>query len=324
MTFPTLAPLSKAAFFAHLVALAARNARSVGRAVAKHRGGTPNTSRHGRRPTHPGIAMRTVAKQAVWASLLACALDGAMAQTSPAEVKLGLTGSIGMGVASMPTYEGSPNRRTLAVPWVTLNHRSRDWGEVSVGQDGFVWQAIETGDLRLGLVANPDAGRKDRKLSGVNPTPGDKRLAGMGEVRASTEAGVLVGYGPVSVQARKSLGDRGHKGTQVDLGVAWPLKVSDKVGVTLGAGLTWADKDYMQAYFGVTPAQSHASGFRAYTPKAGVRKFDLSMSTEYAVTKDWKLQGSLQLIQLTGDAARSPVVERKSNPSLAVGVAHVF
>ena len=258
------------------------------------------------------------------ASLLICTLDGAMAQTSPGQGKPGLTGSIGMGVASMPTYEGSPNRRSLAVPWVTLNYRTQDWGEVSLGQDGLVWQAIEAGDLRLGLVANPDAGRKDRKPSGMNPTPGDKRLAGMGEVRDSTEAGVLVGYGPFSLQARKSLGNRGHKGTQVDLGVAWPLITSDKVGVTLGAGLTWADKDYMQAYFGVTPAQSQASSFRAYTPKAGVRKFDLSVNTEYALTQDWKLQGSLLLTQLTGDAADSPLVKRKFNPSLAVGVARVF
>ena len=80
----------------------------------------------------------------------------------------------------------------------------------------------------------------------------------------------------------------------------------------------------MQAYFGVTPAQSQASGFRAYTPKAGVRKFDLSVNTEYALTQDWKLQGSLLLTQLTGDAADSPLVKRKSNPSLAVGVARVF
>lgn len=276
-------------------------------------------------PTFARLSGATFFARAVAsASLLIFALDGAMAQTSPGQGKPGLTGSIGMGVASMPTYEGSPNRRSLAVPWVTLNYRTQDWGQVSLGQDGLVWQAIEAGDLRLGLVANPDAGRKDRKPSGMNPTPGDPRLAGMGEVRASTEAGVLVGYGPFSLQARKSLGNRGHKGTQVDLGVAWPLMTSDKAAVTLGAGLTWADKDYMQAYFGVTPAQSRASGFRAYTPKAGVRKFDLSVNTEYALTPDWKLQGSLLLTQLTGDAAHSPLVKRKFNPSLAVGVAHVF
>ncbi|MDZ4189604.1 MAG: MipA/OmpV family protein [Hydrogenophaga sp.] len=268
--------------------------------------------------------MRTVAQQVALVGLLIFAFESAMAQASPNEGKLGLSGSIGLGVASMPSYEGSSNRRTLAIPYFTMNYRTRDWGEVSVGQYGLVWQAVEAGDLRMGLVVNPDAGRMARQPSKLNPRPGDKRLAGMGEVRESTEAGVLVGYGPFSLLARKSLGDSGHKGTQVDMSVAWPLKVSDKVDVSFGAGLTWADKDYMQTYFGVTPAQSLASGFRAYTPKAGVRKFELSANAEYALAKDWKLQGSLALTQLTGDAADSSLVARKSNPSMSLGIAYVF
>jgi outer membrane scaffolding protein for murein synthesis (MipA/OmpV family) len=281
-------------------------------------------SRYHHNPLLAGVAMRTVAQQAVLVGLLLFAFESAMAQTPPNEGKLGLSGSIGLGVASMPSYEGSPNRRTLAVPYFTMNYRTRDWGEVSVGQYGLVWQAVEAGDLRLGLVANPDAGRKDRKPSKLNPSPGDKRLAGMGEVRESTEAGVLAGYGPFSLLARKSLGKRGHKGTQVDLSVAWPFKVSDNIDLSLGAGLTWADKNYMQTYFGVTPAQSLASGFRAYTPKAGVRKFDLSVNAEYALAQDWRLQGSLALTQLTGDAADSSLVARKSNPSMSLGIAYVF
>ena len=278
-----------------------------------------------RKSSFPATLIRTgAAHQLACVSLLLLGLPHATAQHASHEPKPGLSGSVGAGLAYMPTYDGSPNQRTVGVPFFTLNYRTQEWGDVSFGKHGLVWQAIESGGFRLGLVASLDDGRKDRKPSSTNPVPGDNRLAGMGTVRSSTEAGVLVGYGPFSVLARKSLGDRGHKGTQVDLGVAWPLKMSDKVGVTLGAGLTWADKDYMQAYFGVTPAQSRASGFRAYTPKAGVRKFDLSVNTEYALTQDWKLQGALLLTQLTGDAADSPLVKRKFNPSLAVGVARVF
>lgn len=323
MSSLTIASLSEVSSFAHAVALAERNARFPGSTVVNlHR--PRNLSSHHHNPLLAGVAMRTVAQQAVLVGLLIFAVESATAQTLPNEAKLGLSGSIGLGVASMPSYEGSPNRRTLAVPYFTLNYRTRDWGEVSFGQYGLVWQAVEVGDLRLGLVANPDAGRKDSKPSKMNPSPGDKRLAGMGTVRSSTEGGVLVGYGPFSLQARKSLGDRGHKGTQVDASVAWPFKVADKVDVSFMAGLTWADKDYMQTYFGVTPAQAQASGFRAYSPKAGVRKFDLSVSAEYAFVKDWKLQGSAVLTRLTGDAADSPLVARKSNPAGYLGVAYVF
>ncbi len=284
-----------------------------------------NRSRLCDNPLRTGVAMRTVAQQACLSGLLVVAFGGAMAQASPKDAKPGLSGSIGLGVASMPSYEGSPNRRTLAVPAFTLNYRTRHWGEVSVGPHGLVWQALELGDWRLGLVANPDAGRKTRKpSSSIDPTPWDPRLAGLGEVRSSTETGVIVGYGPVQLQARKSLGDRGHGGTQVDLGVEWPLELTATVSMSFGAGLTWADRDYLQAYFGVTPAQAAASGFRAYAPKAGLRKLDLSLNAEYVFAKGWKLQGSLVLTQLAGDAADSPLVERKSNPLLGVVVAYVF
>lgn len=323
MLSPTLAPLFEVSPLAHAVASAARNVRFRNRSAVTYHG-PRNPNRHSHNPLRAGIAMRTVAQRAVLVGLLLFAFDSATAQTPPNEAKLGLSGSIGLGVASMPSYEGSPNRRTLAVPFFTLNYRTRDWGEVSFGQYGLVWQAVEAGDLRLGLVANPDAGRKDSKPSKMNPSPGDKRLAGMGTVRSSTEGGVLVGYGPFSLQARKSLGDRGHKGTQVDASVEWPLVVTDKVAVSFGAGLTWADKDYMQTYFGVTSAQAQASGFRAYTPNSGVRKFDLSVNAEYALVKDWKLQGAAVLTRLTGDAADSPLVARKSNPSGYLGVAYVF
>ena len=278
-----------------------------------------------RKSSFPATLIRTgAAHQLACVSLLLLGLPHATAQHATHEPKPGLSGSVGAGLAYMPTYDGSPNQRTVGVPFFTLNYRTQDWGDVSFGKHGLVWQAIESGGFRLGLVASLDDGRKDRKPSSTNPVPGDNRLAGMGTVRSSTEAGVLVGYGTFSVLARKSLGDRGHKGSQVDLNAEWPLLKTHDVGVSVSTGLTWADKDYMQTYFGVTPTQSVASGYRTYTPKAGLRKLEISVNAEYALAKDWKLQGSLALNHLTGDAADSPLVKRKTNPFVAAGVAYVF
>jgi MipA family protein len=97
----------------------------------------------------------------------------------------GFSARIGLGVASVPTYEGSPNRRTVAGPELTLSYRSREWGTVELGPRGLIWNAIEAGRFRFALVAQFDPGRKDKDTSTVNPTPGDKRLAGMGKVQAA-------------------------------------------------------------------------------------------------------------------------------------------
>lgn len=248
--------------------------------------------------------------QAVVAAAILALCPLVQAQSVSQEPAYGLSGRIGLSLVSMPTYEGSPNTRTLAGPVLTLSYRSREWGTVEFGQRGLFWHAVEEGKFRFGLVAQFDPGRKDKDTSGLNPTPGDKRLAGMGNVQASTEAGVGVGYGPVMLVARQSLSERGPKGTQADLTVEIPWSLSDRLGLRFALGATWTDRDYMQTYFGVTPAQAQATSFSVYTPKSGLRKVEVSAGGEYALAPKWKLQANLAISRLGNVAAKSPLVGR--------------
>ncbi len=65
----------------------------------------------------------------------------------------------------------------------------------------------------------------------MNPTPRDKRPAGMGNVQASTEVEFGGGYGPVTVGARQSLGERGFKGTQLDITIKPAWAVSERLNL---------------------------------------------------------------------------------------------
>jgi len=274
---------------------------------------------------HANTAVTSVtAMQALLAATFLALCPRVQAQSVSQEPAYGLSGRMGLGVATVPTYEGSPNRRTLAGPELTLSYRSRDWGTVELGQRGLIWNAVEAGRFRFALVAQFDPGRKDRDTSTLNPTPGDKRLAGMGNVRASTEAGVGVGYGPVMLVARQSLGDRGPKGAQADLTVEIPWSLSDRFSLRFALGATWADRDYMQTYFGVTVAQAQATSFSVYTPKSGCRKVDASVGAEYAMASSWKLQANVGLTRLGDDAATSPLVGRRNAASAALAVAYAF
>lgn len=262
--------------------------------------------------------------QAVLAATCIALCPLAQAQSLSQAPAYGLSGRIGMGVATLPTYEGSPNDRTLAAPELALTYRSHDWGTLELGPRGLFWNAFEAGAFRFALVAQFDLGRKDKDTSALNPTPGDKRLAGMGNVQASTEAGVGIGYGPVMLVARQSLSERGPKGVQAELTIEMPWSVSDRLGLHFALGATWANRDYMQTYFGVTAAQAQATTFAVYTPKAGCRKVDASIGAEYALTSHWKLQGHLGITQLGDDAAASPIVSRRNGSSAALGVAYEF
>jgi outer membrane scaffolding protein for murein synthesis (MipA/OmpV family) len=262
-------------------------------------------------------------------SLLAAALVAttlpscAQSQTPPAP-PLGLSGSLSLGVATMPRYEGSPNRRTIAAPDLSLSYRTADWGHVDLDHTGLGWTFFEQDALHAGLLLTADPGRKDRNVSGLGPAAGDDRLRGMGDVRASAEAGVTAGYGPLGLTYRKSLGQRGHRGAQVDLGVSWPVPLSDALALSLNAGASWADQRYLQAYFGVTPEQSAASGYAVYTPKAGLHKVDLGVGAEYALQSDLKLKASVGVSALGGDAKNSPIVSKKTGAIGYVGLAWLF
>ena len=278
-------------------------------------------------PALPSLAHRlplTQIVQAVLAGTFVALCPPVQAQSVSPEPAFGFSGRIGLGVATVPTYEGSPNRRTLAGPELTLSYRSRAWGTVEFGQRGLVWNAVEAGRFRFALVAQFDPGRKDRDTSTLNPTPGDKRLAGMGNVQSSTEAGVAIGYGPVTLVARQSLSERGPKGTQADLTIELPWSVSDRLGLRFAVGATWADRDYMQTYFGVTAAQAQATSFSVYSAKSGCRKVDASVGAEYALASSWKLQAHVGFSQLGDDAAASPLVGRRNGASAALAMASVF
>ena len=237
---------------------------------------------------------------------------------------LGLSGTLGAGAMNIPTYEGSPNRRSVVVPDLSLVYRTESAGTVEMGPRGLIWNLLGDRPGKLGLVGAYDPGRKTKKTSAGDPTPGDRRLAGMGDVRSTAEAGVLVGYGPLSAMYRRALGDRGHRGAQLDLLAEWPMELAERVGLRLTAGATWADTRYQQATFGVTAVQSGASGFKVFTPRSGLRKVDLGVGVEYRFADQWKLQSSFGWTQLTGDAADSPIVSDKGGATAYAGIVHGF
>lgn len=287
-------------------------------------------------PSHARVpAFALIVPQVLLAATFLALCPRVQAQSDSQQPTYGLSGRIGLNVVAMPTYEGSPNTRTLAGPDLTLSYRSRDWGTVDFGQRGLFWNAVEAGRFRFAVVAQFDPGRKDSDTSALNPTPGDKRLAGMGNVRSRTEAGVGVGYGPVTLVARQALSERGAKGAQADLTVEIPWSLSDRLSLHSALVATWADRDYMQTYFGVTAAQAQATSFSAYTPRSGLRKVEVSVGGEYALAPKWKLQANLAISRLGNVAAKSPLVGRQgaegtSDPDrrfggfVALGVAYEF
>lgn len=94
--------------------------------------------------------------------------------------------------------------------------------------------------------------------------------------------------------------------------------------MTLSAGLTLANRDDNQAFFGVTPAESQRSGFRAYQATAGVKDVWLAARWNWALAPAWMLSSGVQATHLLGSAGDSPLVERSTGLTVSTALAYRF
>jgi MipA family protein len=245
--------------------------------------------------------------------------------------------SVGLFAVTAPEYEGGKRRVTSALPDLNISYRTDNWGTFGAGSKsrGVSWTVIDKEQYSFGVALGGDAGRSEKDGTGFRP--GGKRLRGLGEIKASAEFGVfghvMAGI-PIHLQIMKGAGDgkpdgkdfsfKGHGGTHAHLGTEIPLELTKELGLSFSAGVNWADKKYTQTYFGVTAAQAARSGFRQYNVKGGVKSVDIGVALNYKIDKNWSATAGLTYSQLQGDAAKSPVTEKKGQPSALIGVNYTF
>jgi MipA family protein len=270
-------------------------------------------------------------------TLLLGTVTVAHSQTAEKKVQDAWSLSLGGGYISTQDYEGSKHTISSALPIVRASYKSADYGRFSIEtRSGLSWTPIDKEEYSLGMGLGFDFGRTD-KADGTAFRPGSKRLNGMGVINASADLNLFGHYVlgvPIYVQLSKNLGSgkldaakrelSGSGGTRVEVGVELPWQATKELKVTLSPNLIWADKKYEQAYFGVTSAQSAASGFNVYTPKGGVKSAGLNLSADYKLSSQWTANVTASVNQLQGDAAKSSLVQRKGQSTIIVGAFYTF
>jgi MipA family protein len=246
--------------------------------------------------------------------------------------------SIGAGVVSTPEYEGAKKTTSGFAPSISVSYKTDSFGTFSLGGKGLglAWTAIDKDAYSIGLSLGQSTGRVDNK-DGTSLRPGSKRLKGMGEIKSGTEFGVFGHYTvgvPIQFEWVKGSGDGkadartqkidGHGGSRFTLSTQIPWQVSNDVTLSFSPNIVWADKKYNQTYFGVTSVQSANSGFKAYTARQGIKSVGLTIGADYKITSNWSANTSLSLNQLRGDAANSPLVQKKSQNTFYVGANYTF
>jgi outer membrane protein len=229
--------------------------------------------------------------------------------------------TVGLGVAVVPKYSGSDKGK--AMPILAVDYQNSN-GFFASTMRGIGYQT-KVGPLALSGALGYDGGReeRDRRMG-----QGSDTLKGMGKIKGAALGVLGVGYefdsgASIGLRAMLALSNR-ERGNTYELGMQAPLYKSEKNEVGVYSSLTYSDNKNMQTFYGVTRAQSAASGYSSYNAKAGFSRAGAGVNWGYKVDKSWSINSTVGVVGLMGDAADSPIAKRKTAPLVAVTANYAF
>src|SRR5450631_4606389 len=226
---------------------------------------------------------------------------------------------LGTAAEVQPVYDSSRAYRLQGGPVINIQYR--DIAFASTGE-GIGVNFLRGDHYRLGAAVSYDLGRRVKDDY--------TNLHGMGDIAPAPAAKLFGSYVlsrkfPLILRAdvRQLLG--GANGTVGDVGIYMPLPGSSKKFVMFaGPSITLATHRYLQGEFGVTPAQSLASGHPAFDPHSGTESVGVGFSATGFLAAHWLLNLDGALNRLKGSPNVSPITERRTQRALVLSVSYLW
>jgi outer membrane scaffolding protein for murein synthesis (MipA/OmpV family) len=208
--------------------------------------------------------------------------------------------TVGAGPGYRPRFETGRDYRPTMFPYLDITWRDLLFLSTEDGLGANLLRA-------KGLTAGPFL-----QLSNSRRESDAQRLHGLGDINTVVQGGVFASYEfakeqSAFVKLRRDIGgDR--SGVFADFGADFTVPLSHVwiAGVRIVA--TWANADALQPFFGVTPAQSPASGEPVFTPHSGFRDVTFEPTLTRRLDEHWSLTLRTQYERLLPAVTNSPLV----------------
>ena len=230
--------------------------------------------------------------------------------------------SAGVGLVSQPKYPGSADTKTTVLPVFSANYGRYFIGAVPgagvpVGVGAYL---VQYSHWRVGAALGGNL-NQPRKASD------SARLAGLGDIDGTALGSVFASYSDswwkLGANVITDLGGKDH-GTRVSMDFEARYSPMDRLLLTAGPGFTWADGKYTQTFFGINAAQSASSGLPQYSAQSGVNAVNFNVAANYQLSAQWGLGARFTTSRLRGDAANSPITEKKAQNTFGVFASYRF
>ena len=215
---------------------------------------------------------------------------------------------LGAGLRSRPAYNGSDSQRFDLIPAI------RYYGRPLVAR---TTQGILEGGARLRLAPGWVAGVQLAYEAGRQKSESPLlRALDVPDLDWTASAGLHVetdqkiGPMPVNLLARTRHSLDTERGYQVDLRATGGVYASGPLQAGLFTQATWASSKYVSTFY-------TAGG-------SGLMSATLGALASYEVRRQWTGLGSLEVRRLHGDAARSPITEKRDNIYASASLAYRF
>jgi outer membrane scaffolding protein for murein synthesis (MipA/OmpV family) len=245
-------------------------------------------------------------------ALAACAAPFAFRAEAQAPAQPEYSNLIGPAVRSRPAYDGSRSQLADIVPILDYSNSGVFARTVQGVLEGGAHAEIGSG-FTIGAQLAYEEGRKASESSFLR----DHNVADVGigvSYGMHAEWDTKLGPAPVLLLARVRQQARSERGAQADLRVTVGVYQNGPFQAGIFGQVTWADRKSMRTYYGQP----------GFDPSGGLLFATGGLLGSYDIDPRWALIGSVEGRRLQGDAARSPLAEKKSSYYAFAGIAYKF
>jgi outer membrane scaffolding protein for murein synthesis (MipA/OmpV family) len=258
---------------------------------------------------------------------------------APAPEKDAFSGNylvVGLGIASVPSYEGSDDRAVIGAGGVTGRIAGIGIGARS---GGISLDFVPDGkDARIGFGLGPVVRWHGNRTAHIK----DPVVEALGKLKGTIEAGVaasvtvkrvLTPVDTLTFSADLRWDATGYGGGRVvSTSVSYFTPVSEAAAFGLSVASDMIDTQYANYNYAVSPAGSTASGLPVFTAKGGIKSVGLRSFIGYDLDGNLR-NGGLAIVggfgwsRLYGSAAQNPLTRVRGRASqwlLGAGMAYTF
>lgn len=226
--------------------------------------------------------------------------------------------TIGLGSGFMPKYEGAKKYKAQIYP--LFSHEKDNFFVAPKAEMPAIGVQAHLGSgWKAGVFGAYASGRKARYSS---------HLRGTNNIKPHAAGGAFV-----SLKSQRLSFDvtyfhalRKKYGGGFRVGGGYLLFQDQGTTFSMGGALNWGDGDSMNTNFGVSQTESQRSGGRLkpFKSSSGLQSMTVNGTFSQQLSTNWGFYSTLGVKRLLGDAADSPITQRKTSVYGGVGLSYTF